>query len=143
MQHSLLALLIFIVLIIIICHVVVSCCNYQNPEEDNWTRENSIWQSTRCNGIEAFEQQSLQNGLPVTWEKTGLDNSKYANPSQFDKVTKPKFDHLDFLGDTVFNYKCCPTAYSNSQGCACITPEQNLQLKSRFGNNLPYDPTGV
>jgi hypothetical protein len=45
---------------------------------------------------------------------------------------------LDFFATTEFKPECCPNAYSNSTGCACMTVPQYNYLISRAGNNVPY-----
>jgi hypothetical protein len=141
---SLFVLLVLIVILIIVLHTLGACCSStpENPETNNWTVDPSIWRSSRCtqlnDDIEAFENGALEaNGMPMAWEKTGLNNDKYANESQFKKFV-PSFDHYDFLVESKFDKKCCPSFYSNSMGCACLTKEQNLQLLSRGGNNEPF-----
>lgn len=39
-----------------------------------------------------------------------------------------------FFNNTNFNPECCPSNYSNSSGCACMTPEQLNFLGRRAGN---------
>lgn len=34
--------------------------------------------------------------------------------------------------------ECCPSAYSTSAGCVCITPEQQKFVAQRRGNNKNY-----
>ena len=41
---------------------------------------------------------------------------------------------LNFLGENKFDPKCCPSAYSNSTGCACLSPEQAMYVSQRGGN---------
>jgi len=45
---------------------------------------------------------------------------------------------LDLFATTPFKPECCPNAYSNSTGCACMTMDQYQYLISRGGNNVPY-----
>jgi hypothetical protein len=53
---------------------------------------------------------------------------------------------LLLFANTPFKPECCPTAYSNSSGCACITTKDGPNgmqsqynfLISRGGNNVPY-----
>lgn len=45
---------------------------------------------------------------------------------------------LDMFANTPFKPECCPNAYSNSSGCACMTGEQYNWLIQRGGNNVPY-----
>jgi len=45
---------------------------------------------------------------------------------------------LDMFATTSFKPECCPNAYSNSTGCACMTVPQYNYLMDRGGNNVPY-----
>jgi hypothetical protein len=45
---------------------------------------------------------------------------------------------LNLFASTPFKPECCPNAYSNSTGCACMTVDQYNYLKDRGGNNVPY-----
>jgi hypothetical protein len=45
---------------------------------------------------------------------------------------------LLLFADTEFKPECCPNAYSNSTGCACMTTGQYNYLVERGGNNVPY-----
>lgn len=40
-----------------------------------------------------------------------------------------------FFQDNEFRPDCCPSVYSSSLGCSCITPDQALYLQSRAGNS--------
>ena len=42
------------------------------------------------------------------------------------------------FANTQFKPECCPSAYSNSSGCACMSLEQRNMLAHRGGNNTPY-----
>ena len=39
-----------------------------------------------------------------------------------------------FLVENKFDPKCCPSAYSNSTGCVCLSPEQAMYVSQRGGN---------
>ena len=45
---------------------------------------------------------------------------------------------MDFFANTQFKPECCPNTYSNSQGCACMSVQQNDTLIHRGSNNVPY-----
>ena len=45
---------------------------------------------------------------------------------------------LSMFANTEFKPECCPNAYSNGSGCACMTVNQYNYLVSRGGNNVPY-----
>jgi len=52
-------------------------------------------------------------------------------------VPLPEGELLMF-DNTPFRPECCPSAYSTSTGCACITTGQYNYLIERGGNNVPY-----
>ena len=52
-------------------------------------------------------------------------------------VPLPEGEMLMFA-NTPFKPECCPSTYSNSMGCACITGKQYNYLIQRGSNNVPY-----
>lgn len=52
-------------------------------------------------------------------------------------VPLPEGEMLMFA-NTPFKPECCPSTYSNSTGCACITGKQYNYLIQRGSNNVPY-----
>ena len=39
-----------------------------------------------------------------------------------------------FMDNTKFSHTCCPSTYSSSSGCACLSPQQMSYLNQRGGN---------
>jgi hypothetical protein len=84
------------------------------------------------------------------------DTATWGMPNMFVTPGKPLSPGVkDFLGreaqpvplpegelllfaNTPFKPDCCPNAYSNSMGCACMTGKQYNYLIQRGGNNIPY-----
>jgi hypothetical protein len=50
----------------------------------------------------------------------------------------PSIFSMLFFKDTKFKPQCCPSSYSNSMGCACISNSQYKYLIERGGNNVPF-----
>lgn len=84
---------------------------------------------------------------PSTWSdptpifSTGAvpnNSSGYENinnrPSQ--PIPLPE-GQMDMFATTPFKPECCPSEYSNSSGCACMTVDQYKYLGVRGGNNVP------
>jgi hypothetical protein len=76
-----------------------------------------------------------------------VDTSRWSNPALGASPTKagnseanPQLasGELDFFENTEFKPECCPTTYSNSMGCACISQNQYQYLITRGGNNVPF-----
>ncbi len=59
----------------------------------------------------------------------------YNRPEQ--PIPLPPNEMLMFA-NTPFKPECCPNAFSNSMGCACMTVKQYDYLGNRGGNNVPY-----
>ena len=52
-------------------------------------------------------------------------------------IPLPEGEMLMFA-NTEFKPECCPNAYSNSTGCACMDVKSYNYLINRGGNNVPY-----
>jgi hypothetical protein len=83
---------------------------------------------------------------PDTWASPTLTYKKGAIPDAGVQsiLDRPKQQiplpdgELDMFASTEFKPECCPNSFSNSTGCACMTPEQYKMLINRGGNNVPY-----
>jgi len=84
---------------------------------------------------------SMGDGVKVTWEHPNKDysyNSWFRSLEGNTMGLTPPFptdlNKLDMLSNNQFDPDCCPATYSNSMGCACVTPEQMKYLNMRGGN---------
>lgn len=92
---------------------------------------------------EGFELGSSVNyhmgdGVPTSWETKPNLIKPYNILNSLDdnvggRVPLPEGELLIF-NENKFDPKCCPSAYSNSLGCVCATPEQMNYLNKRGGN---------
>jgi hypothetical protein len=81
-----------------------------------------------------------------TWGRQSLDvvQGKPLSPAVQSILNRPKQQlplpegELNMFETTPFKPECCPNAYSNSSGCACMTTDQYNYLITRGGNNVPY-----
>ena len=92
---------------------------------------------------------SLANKKPVDASKWGMPDLTYQKGKPMNKAVQdflnrpkqpiplPEGEMLMFA-NTEFKGECCPSSFSNSMGCACITLPQYNYLISRGGNNVPY-----
>jgi hypothetical protein len=75
----------------------------------------------------------------LTYKKGGKEGKGVQNilnrPKQ--PIPLPEGEMLMFA-NTEFKPECCPNAYSNSTGCACMNISQYNYLINRGGNNVPY-----
>jgi hypothetical protein len=92
---------------------------------------------------------SLDNNVPVDTSNWGMPNlvvtpgqplsagvSNILNRAP-QQIPLPE-GQLAMFANTPFKPECCPNAYSNGSGCACMTTGQYNYLISRGGNNVPY-----
>jgi len=92
------------------------------------------------NVVGATIDYSMGKGVPISWVNT--DTTQPETPADW-------FNHLDgnignipsftkgvplMFKDNKFDSSCCPSTYTNSSGCACVSPEQQKYLASRGGN---------
>ena len=48
------------------------------------------------------------------------------------------YGELNMFANTQFKPECCPSTYTTSTGCACISNDQYSYMLSRGGNNVPF-----
>jgi hypothetical protein len=85
------------------------------------------------------------------WVKDALKYSKgMGNENRLDSYkyhTGPKIPlpegQLFFFNNTKFDSDCCPSTYTNSKGCACLSQPQFNHLMMRGGNNTPPKNTNT
>jgi len=75
----------------------------------------------------------------LTYTKGGKEGKAVQNILNRQKQPVPLPEgQLLMFANTPFKPQCCPNAYSNSMGCACMTVDQYNYLIDRGGNNVPY-----
>lgn len=68
-----------------------------------------------------------------------LDSYKYHTGP---KIPLPE-GQLFFFNNTKFDTECCPSTYTSSRGCACLSLPQYNYLMMRGGNNTPPKNTNT
>ena len=108
-------ILVCILFIIVYGHLFVSCLR-KDPY-------------SLLEGMASKKSSTKSNSTtkPSTNKKEGFHNRSDEND----------FQPLMFK-NAKFAPECCPTTYTNSMGCACITPKLYSELITRGGNNVPY-----
>ena len=133
-------ILIIIVFWIMFGHVLCSCCLFR-IEGFTGANKTSMGPQFGAAKIPGY----IMN--PSTWSMPTLSYSPGTTPSAGvnsilnrpkQPIPLPK-DELDMFATTEFKPECCPNAYSNSSGCACMDMNSYNYLKNRGGNNVPYD----
>ncbi len=135
-------ILVAIVTFIIFAQTTFSCSSCGNKKEGFTSAGGKL-------NANNYQSYSLENNTPV-------DTSKWGMPSLVVKSGEPPSPgvsaildrptqqvplpegQLSMFANTEFKPECCPNAYSNGSGCACMTVNQYNYLVSRGGNNVPY-----
>jgi hypothetical protein len=103
--------------------------------------------------------EGFQNSRPLGWKPLADDESDEVNLSTWvssavkyakgmgteDRLNSLQYnsgppiplpeDQLFFFKDTKFNPSCCPSTYTSSIGCACMSKKQFQYLTQRGGNH--------
>lgn len=104
-----------------------------------------------CSRIGLREGLEMINGSPLNYKMgKGVENSwelsgpKLESPNDLFKklegnearnpVEYVESGGMSLFNDNVFHPKCCPSPFSNSSGCACLSPEQVKYISDRGGN---------
>ena len=97
-------------------------------------------------GLGSALDYKMGNGVKTSWEnKSSHENNKtsdindhaniYSNleKNESDPVPLPEGELLIF-DNNKFSPECCPSSYSNADGCVCASSEQMKYLNERGGN---------
>jgi hypothetical protein len=79
---------------------------------------------------------SMGKGVPVSWENTQINKPDWYGHLETNvggKVPLPENKMFMFY-DNKFDPSCCPSTYTNSSGCVCLSSEQAKYLNTRGGN---------
>jgi hypothetical protein len=96
-----------------------------------------------------YQSYSLEHDTPVDTSKWGTPSlvvrkGEQPGPGAQSILDRPAQQvplpegQMAMFANTQFKPECCPNAYSNGSGCACMTVNQYNYLISRGGNNVPY-----
>jgi hypothetical protein len=121
--------------------------NRYNANKTQTTTEGFVGNNNSANGPEFAGVKTPDYIMnPSTWSMPTLTYSAGAKPDAgvkaiWDRPKQPiplPKDELDMFATTPFAPECCPNAFSNSSGCACMTVDQYTYLRQRGSNNVPY-----
>jgi len=141
---------------VIIASVCFSCMRINFGIEEGFDLIKNVVESGTLNGSPIYKPPvssadlniyprtvvSPTNNLATTSSEltTGNDSTltgaNYKPSPEFKPLTM-KDGELDIMAASSFSPDCCPSYYSNSNGCACMTDTQTNFLTQRGGNNFP------
>ena len=146
-------ILIGVIYLILVAHTVGGCCNMPLIMEGLSTMTNKNVKKEGFAGANTNYGESSQYSLG---DYSSPDTSSWGQPNltitpgqpvpkavtQFlareeQPVPLPEGEMLMFA-NTPFKPECCPSTFSTSQRCACLTGKQYNYLVERGGNNIPY-----
>jgi hypothetical protein len=144
-------ILIVVVFAVLVFHLMYSCCSCQvawnkkadkkGKGQEGFTGANTNYGASSPYSLVDYKAISTKSWFTpdLTYKSGETPPPGVANilnrPAQ--PVPLPPGE-LDMFATTEFKPQCCPNAYSNSSGCACMTVQQYNYLIDRGGNNVPY-----
>ena len=144
---------IFVLCILLSGHLLCSCCKIGGfsegftPANTNFGESSSYMLGAKPTGMDTWGTPNMMvTPGTATWGMPNLVVTKGEPLSQGVQniLNRPQGEiplpegQLLMFANTTFKPECCPNAYSNSSGCACMSiPEYNY-LINRGGNNVPY-----
>ena len=111
-----------------------SVLNYKmgNGIKGSWENEETM--SIKKSDV-AKDEHKIETETPdISTGDMFLSNLEH-NIAGKDPSTADNLYDLTFFKDNAFSPDCCPSNYTSSGGCACISPEQIKFLGHRAGNN--------
>jgi hypothetical protein len=78
----------------------------------------------------------MGDGVASSWENKKLDGDSHMKKLETHAGGKVPMDEgkMHIFAENKFEPECCPSNYSSSTGCACISAEQMKHLNQRGGN---------
>ena len=114
-----------------------------NPVEKILPTKTEGFQNSRPLGWKSMEENESDDVNLSTWVSSavkyakGMGTEDRLNSLQYNSgppIPLPE-DQLFFFKDTKFNPSCCPSTYTSSIGCACMSKKQFQYLTQRGGNH--------
>ena len=153
-------LLVIILILMLIVPMLLSCTNHSpykllegfvegfvegiaktlEEDDNNKPKEDKEKDTTQTGGM-AMDTTDMTVPVEGLRNKKGKKEGFANHQKMFKHKLKHKLRHHDIpliFDDTPFKPQCCPTTYSNSMGCACMTMPQYTYLIERGGNNVPF-----
>jgi len=133
-------LLIVVIFWILFGHLLCGCCKLSWNKEGFTPANTNYGESSKYTLGDYSKVNTYNWGMPNLTITPGKPLSRGVQQILNRKpqpVPLPEGEMLMFA-NTPFKPECCPNTYSNSSGCACMTPQQYNFLVTRSGNNVPY-----
>lgn len=133
-KMSILHVIFLLIVIVIACSLFMA---FPKSCESMANLDNSAplsWEMGQGQGGESWTNRALQYAGDMKYNNLPSDQS-----AKFPGTPVPLPEgQLFFFANNKFNGECCPSQYSSSTGCACITNKQADYLLSRGGNSTLF-----
>ena len=111
--------------------LIATCCITAFSSVEEFT-------TGRLNNKGSDLDYSIGKGLKVSWENENHDDTmnnveNNLNTNVSGEVPLPE-GRLYMFYKNKFSHDCCPSSYSSSTGCLCVSKEQSKYLNERAGN---------
>lgn len=147
------------VLVVLVCALLGGCCDRWHWDSGYHRREGFTPANTNYGESASYTLGQIGASHPDTWGTANMmvtpGTTTWGQPNltvqqgqpasaqvqailnRPEELPLPKGE-LVLFANTEFKPECCPGAYSNSTGCACMNPKTYNYLVERGGNNIPY-----
>ena len=106
---------------------------YGTPKMPN---DLNMYPRTPVSPADNLAVSSIKSELIGATVETGLVGAEYKPTAGYKALQLPA-DSMNVIATTSFKPECCPSVYSSSAGCACLSDEQRTFFAERGGNNYP------
>jgi hypothetical protein len=104
-----------------------------NPATPLMSKDLNVYPRSPISPADNLAVSSMTGGDLLS---ASIGGSEFKSPVGYKSYNIPA-DKMDIMSVTSFKPECCPSVYSTSTGCACISPEQKTFFAERGGNNYP------
>lgn len=104
-----------------------------NPATPLMSKDLNVYPRSPISPADNLAVSSMTGGDLLS---ASIGGSEFKSPVGYKTYQIPA-DKMDIMSVTSFKPECCPSVYSTSTGCACISPEQKTFFAERGGNNYP------
>jgi len=116
---------------LIATHTTCSCCKI-SAREAMTTLINAAAITANNNNYYNLKEQWVDNARNYS---AHMDNNNGSDDkSEIKETTVPLENTMFYFKDNEFKPECCPSTYSSSTGCACMSEKQTDYLNERGGN---------
>ena len=100
------------------------------------SKDLNVYPRSNVSPADNLAVSSIKSEMLGSTVETGLVGAEYKPTAGYKALQFPA-DNMDIMATTSFKPDCCPSVYSSSAGCACLSDEQRTFFAERGGSNYP------